>query len=216
MGDESDRGAKPRGLWSVLEGASRHFSMILFAGATAMVVGRLISSSILAALVDGRHAVPFVVEWLIVQLWVLAVLPPIGWLAGRFMRVSALGFGLVATLAGELLSALMTTAVTGLEGLYPSVEDTVARAVSLAVGLLLTMVATQRGLDSAAAKEAAAVAWAALRKTEYEARLGPVAPPEAGSQPATASGDGDGSSPASVEVAADPTPEHAKPPRAQE
>jgi len=111
--------------------------------------------------------VAFVVAWFFQRIWLWGVLPPLGWVAGRMLDARPERFALVAGLSGEAFSLLMATARDGVEMAFLDWIDVLARVVTLAVGLGLTALATQKGRRGAEAAQARAEATAVENAAEY-------------------------------------------------
>ncbi len=188
MSEEATRAPKPPGLFSRGETSSRRVSLMIAAGMVAYVAGTYASSLIIARLVEAEQPVSLTVEWLIVRLWLLVVLPLLAWPIGRFGIGDPLTFGLVGPLSAELFDVLKVSASSGLEGVFPTTEDTVARTVTLLAGMVLNTAVAYRGAQAADRAVAAAEALAVEQAKAHAEKLGappPQAGPGASAAPAT-------------------------------
>lgn len=180
MSEKAGRAPKPPGLFSRGETGSRRLSLMVAAGVVAYVAGQVVTASIFARLSSSEQVISLPVEWAILRIWLFLALPLLAWPIGRFGIGDPLTFGLVATLSAELFDVLWNSAISGLEGVFPSTEDAVARAVTLFAGILLNAAVAQRGARAADRAVAAAEALAAEQAKAHAEKLGspslPVAP----------------------------------------
>lgn len=182
MSDASASTPRPPGLFSRGETGSRRLTLMIAAGMVAYVAGSWVTSRVVAALVEAEHPVSLPVEWLIMRLWLLAVLPLLAWPMGRLGIGEPFTFGFVAPVSAEIFDVLKITATEGLDGVFPSTADTVARAVTLAAGLALNTAVAVWGAKAAERSAAAAQALAEAQAKAHAEKLG--APPAAASEPA--------------------------------
>jgi hypothetical protein len=150
---------------------------MIASGMVAYVAGSWVTSRIVAALVEAEHPVSLPVEWLIMRIWLLAVLPLLAWPMGRFGIGEPFTFGLVAPMSAEVFDIFRITANEGLDGVFPSTADTVARAVTLLAGLALNTGIALWGAKAADRSAAAAQALAEAQARAHAEKLGGVAPP---------------------------------------
>ncbi len=164
--------AKQPGMFARAEAGTRHVMLMIGAGIIAYVVGSIIVSQLSAGLAERFEriespAVAFVVYWALTRFWLLLVLPAFVWLGARFLPVGAAMFAATAVVSGELFDLLLTTARLGVEGTFATVEETIARVLTLALGLGIAVLAARRGRRAAEASAKRAQAKAEAAKAEY-------------------------------------------------
>jgi hypothetical protein len=129
----------------------------------------------------------FVVGWGLQRLWLWLVLPAMGLLAGRLLKVSPNRFALTAGLTGELYGVLIASAGDGLEAAFLDWLDVLARVATLGLGLWLTAKAVELGRSAALRAQARAEAVAQRNAAEYAEMLA-----RATGEPRSQSSDGPG------------------------
>ncbi len=176
------------------EASARQMVLTLGAGIVAYALGGVLTSGLAVRIAERLGSIHspwlgFGVGWTLQRVWLYFVLPAFGWAAGRFLAVRPLRFAVISALAGEGFSVLITIASSGVELVATDLVDGLARVVTFALGVWLTVKAVQAGQRDAAAAQLVADALAAKQRVEYAAFLeaaekGPAASsPEVSSPP---------------------------------
>lgn len=154
------------------ESASRRAVLLVGSGVFAFILGGFVMSGLSVRVGErlgaiSNEAAAWLLHWILLRTWLWAILPFLGWAAGRYLGVQALRFAVTATLSGEAFGLMLATASDGLDWVMGSPGDMVARALTLVGGVGLVSWAVSRGLASADAAQAVADVEAEKRKAEY-------------------------------------------------
>jgi hypothetical protein len=155
------------------ENASRRVLLIVCLGVLAWGVGSVLSVNLrelLEAALDeavdtGGKAI--IEHWAFQRVWMLLVLAPLSWLAGRFIGGPSALFVLPATVSGEALSFAVEFIKEGSP--FHSWEDVAGWAVSLVIALVPCFAAFISGAKAFDRAQAQSLVDAAGRKAEYDA-----------------------------------------------
>lgn len=109
----------------------------------------------------------FIVFWVSYRLWVLVMLPLTVNLVTRFFPLAPVSTAVIGGLTGELFQLGILGASQGLDGLLAD-QKLPGHAVTLAVGLALSIWAGKRGRAWADERQQAAELEAASKKKQYE------------------------------------------------
>ncbi|MEW5737279.1 MAG: hypothetical protein AB1938_00045 [Myxococcota bacterium] len=115
----------------------------------------------------GDETAAWLLQWILQRTWLWAVLPVLGWGAGRYLGVTAMRFAVTSVVSGELFGLLLATASDGLDWVLGSPGDMIMRALTLVGGVGIVSWAVGRGLAGADAAQAEANVEAEKRKAEY-------------------------------------------------
>lgn len=149
----------------------RRIMLIAGLGVVAAVVGAIITGELnfrlQPKLIGAPKLVVVIVGAIVWRLWLLAVLPAIGYATGRALRLrpTAMAFGGAA--AGETFYLLIDYATTGFEAVTADLGVLALRVGTLAAGMLLTMRATRAGIKAADLAQARATEIAKTQRDEY-------------------------------------------------
>jgi len=154
----------------------RRVQFLVGLGVVAAVGGALVSTALLDWLRPHFEALgPGGVSWLVLtcisRLWILGVLPVLGYGAGRVAEVSPGRTAWVAALTGEGFYLALEWVTSGMEGFLEPGPGLMVRAVTFGVGLVLTQGAVRRGRGDAARAQVKAQAQAEAQRAQYEALL---------------------------------------------
>lgn len=177
MSDTSQGAPKPGaarapGAFKRAEASSRRVVLYVGLGVVAFVVGSLMMGGVAARVAD-RVGLPdselglWLWRWALLRIWLFVVLPLFGWAAGRFLEAGPWRFGVSAALSGEAFGLLLAVAGDGVEFVFSSPREVLARVLTLLAGISLAAWSTGRGAATAAAAQASAEAEAERRKAEY-------------------------------------------------
>ncbi len=164
--------AKPPSALVRVEGAARQTVMQVGLGVAAYVLGSIFSGGAVLRISERvgiiqSPAIAFLYGWLMQRLWVFVLLPAFGWAIGRFTELRSMRFAVTAALSGEVFALLLFTAVNGLDPLFENPGDLLARAVTLLLGMAVTLLSVSAGRRAAQDAQAAADVIAAKQKAEY-------------------------------------------------
>lgn len=181
---------KKPGAYTRAEAGARRAVLVVSSGVVSFVVGGFLMSGVSVRLSErfGPIDDPLAAlawSWVLQRLWLWLVLPAAGYAAGRFLESRPLTFALVAGLAGETFSVLLSAARDGFEFVFQDTTDVTLRAITLAAGIAVVAFAVKLGASDAEAGQASADAEAAKKKAEYEAYLQKMEaqPPKPGDGP---------------------------------
>lgn len=169
----TDSVSKGPSAYARAENASRRVLLIICLGVLAWGVGSVLSVNLrelleapLDELVDtGFKAI--IEHWTFQRVWMVLLLAPISWLAGRFIGGSSVLFVLPATISGEALSFAVEFLKDGSP--FHSWEDVAGWAVSLGLALVPCFAAFLHGAKAFDRAQAQSLVDAAARKAEYDA-----------------------------------------------
>lgn len=164
--------AKPPSALVRVEGAARQTVMQVGLGVAGYVLGSIFSGGAVMRISErvgfiSSPALAFIFGWVMQRLWLFVVLPAFGWAIGRFTELKSMRFAVTAALSGEIFALLLFTAVNGLDALFDDPGDLLARAVTLLLGMAVTLLAVSSGRRAAQDAQGEADAIAAKQKAEY-------------------------------------------------
>lgn len=200
----------PPSTFAIAENASRRVLLIICLGVLSWGVGSVLSVNLHEALEGPLDAIEtglgaIIEHWAFQRVWVLFVLAPVCWLAGRFIGGLSVLFVVPAFFSGEALSFALAFLQDGSP--FHSWEDVAGWAVSVVVALPPCFLAFASGAKAFGRAQERSLVDAASRKAEYDAFIakatGPEAPPPA---PATAPPSEAGPSNASAAVPTEAAP----------
>ncbi|MBX7117158.1 MAG: hypothetical protein K1X64_22770 [Myxococcaceae bacterium] len=153
------------------EGVTRRLLLQVGLGFLAMVVGTVISGTLVSAVWQTMHGSantwPLVLAQLLgARMWVWLVLPALAYAAARVVPLKPWPTAGVAVATGELFSLSLRLIVYGFEGLYQ--WESLLWLVTSALGLWLTSRAIEKSRQAVAVSGARAAAKAEAAQVEYE------------------------------------------------
>ncbi|RKH13456.1 hypothetical protein D7V97_05595 [Corallococcus sp. CA053C] len=151
----------------------RRFQFIVGLGFLSLVLGAMLSVSLVIRLQERVSALPFDlvrlgVAVVLENLWILAVLPVLCYGASRIVALRPWNTALGAAATGGLFVLALNFVRDGTEGLLEWNLGTVLRLVAFAGGILLSARAIRAGRAAAERGSTAAQVKAEARKSEYD------------------------------------------------
>jgi len=158
------------------ESGSRAVVLQIGLGVVAFVLGSIMSAGAAGRIAERIGPLEtasgaWLFHWVFDRLWLVTVMPLIGYGVGRFTEHKPGRFALISVLSGETFALLLVSAINGFEFLVEDPYDVGARVVTLFLGLVVTARATQSGREVAGVAQAEANVIAEKRKAEYAAAI---------------------------------------------
>lgn len=150
----------------------RRFQFIVGLGFISLVAGSVLSVSLTLRLSTRVQALPMVMRLLaavvLENLWVLAVLPALCYVAARVMELRPWTTAAGAAVSGATFVLALNYVQSGTDGLWLGGLGSVLNVVAFALGVGLSGRAVTRGRAAAAQQSTRVQAKAQERKSEYD------------------------------------------------
>lgn len=165
--------SKSPGILDPLRVRIRRLQLVAGLGFFSLVLGAVLTGSLSVRLISRIQAVEtdalrLLIGTLLENLWVLGVLPLVGYGAARLLELKPLSTALGAACAGESFVLALDFVRDGFDGLVGDWPHTLLRILMFTAGVLLTYRAVSRGRAAAEEAAAKAQAQAEARKGEYQ------------------------------------------------
>ncbi len=157
-----------------IERATRRLTFVAGAGFVSFAAGAFVTALLTlqwgGALFEITSGPALLVVTAALQsIWVLVFLPFSGWLAGRYLHLTALRFALPSAMTGLFFELGLVTALPSSENVFLDWPEAIARVVFFAVGVILTMLAFKRATKAVERTQARAKALAEQDAQAYRA-----------------------------------------------
>ncbi len=157
-----------------IERATRRLAFVAGAGFVSFGAGAFLTALLTLQWGDALSEITSDTALLVVtaalqSTWVLVFLPFSGWLAGRYLHLTALRFALPAAMTGLFFELGLVTALPSSGSVFLDWPEAIARVVFFAAGVVLTMLVFRRAAKAFERTQARTKALAEQNAQAYRA-----------------------------------------------